>query len=165
MRHRASDKRRQACRPLRLERLEQREPLAVVSLTDGSLYVVGDDADNTISLNEVISWGAVYVEVNADGERSRFDWNDIDKIVIRGRGGNDTLVASGLDRSLTISGGGGADTIVGGRRADTLWGNDGDDSILGGEGNDWLWGNDGDDRMDGGDGGSRNGLALWRIAR
>lgn len=64
--------------------------------------------------------------------------------------------------ALTLSGGPGNDTLIGGSKADTLNGDDGNDALTGGGGNDTLSGQDGDDTLIGGlgddslDGGNGN---------
>ena len=73
-----------------------------------------------------------------------------DSLVIEGRGGNDTIDASGLSAGqikLTIDGGEGNDTIIGSAGADMLIGGAGNDTITGGRGNDVALLGDGNDRF------------------
>lgn len=70
-----------------------------------------------------------------------------DRLVINGQGGDDAIDASGLDADailLTVNGGDGDDTLIGGAGADLLAGNAGDDRLLGGPGADILDGGSGD---------------------
>jgi Ca2+-binding RTX toxin-like protein len=70
-----------------------------------------------------------------------------DRLVLNGQAGDDDIDASGLDADallLTVTGGNGDDTLLGGAGADVLAGNDGDDRLLGGPGNDTLDGGSGD---------------------
>src|SRR6185295_5209674 len=70
-----------------------------------------------------------------------------DRLVINGQGGDDSIDASGLDDDailLTVNGGDGDDTLIGGAGADLLAGNGGDDRLLGGPGADILDGGPGD---------------------
>jgi Ca2+-binding RTX toxin-like protein len=70
-----------------------------------------------------------------------------DRLVLNGHGGDDSIDASGLDADailLTINGGDGDDTLIGGAGADVLAGNGGNDRLLGGAGVDILDGGPGD---------------------
>ena len=70
-----------------------------------------------------------------------------DRLVMNGQGGDDDIDASGLDADailLTVNGGDGDDTLIGGAGADLLAGNAGDDRLLGGPGADILDGGSGD---------------------
>ena len=70
-----------------------------------------------------------------------------DRLVLNGQGGDDDIDASGLDADailLTVNGGDGDDTLIGGAGADLLVGNAGDDRLLGGPGADVLDGGSGD---------------------
>ncbi|MGH6718067.1 MAG: calcium-binding protein [Alphaproteobacteria bacterium] len=60
-----------------------------------------------------------------------------------------------MTAGLTIFGGAGTDTLLGGKGNDSLWGRDGADTLIGGAGNDTLFGQDGDDTLLGGDGDDR----------
>ncbi|NGQ90005.1 hypothetical protein G5V65_03785 [Rhodobacter sp. HX-7-19] len=63
---------------------------------------------------------------------------------------NDTLNASLITASVTLSGNGGADTINGGGGADALFGGDGADTIAGNAGNDLIDGGSSNDFLYGG---------------
>jgi Ca2+-binding RTX toxin-like protein len=69
---------------------------------------------------------------------------------IRGTPGNDTLV--GTPGADVIKGLAGDDTIDGGGGRDVICGEEGNDILVGGEGDDSLHGGSGDDRLDGGTG-------------
>ncbi|HYO24764.1 MAG TPA: hypothetical protein VEQ85_07425, partial [Lacipirellulaceae bacterium] len=67
----------------------------------------------------------------------------IDKVEVRGYGGDDVITMTTLDRPAEVWGGEGVDQIIGGRRGDTipggtmmdtLWGGDGADAVHGDEG-------------------------------
>ena len=62
---------------------------------------------------------------------------------------NDSLNAAGFTRPLSVTGGGGNDTIVGGDGSDFLHGNDGDDTLWGGGGTDEICGGNGNDSLTG----------------
>lgn len=78
---------------------------------------------------------------------------DLDATVTGGAAG-DTLNASGMDgtQTVSISGAGGDDTINGGAGADTLVGGTGADDLLGNDGNDSITGDAGADDITGGAG-------------
>jgi Ca2+-binding RTX toxin-like protein len=63
--------------------------------------------------------------------------------------GADSVNAAGATGGVTISAGGGDDTITGSSYADTLHGGAGDDSTSGGAGNDLICGQDGNDTLSG----------------
>lgn len=70
----------------------------------------------------------------------------LDQLTIRGRGGNDNILANGLSADaigLQIDGGDDEDFLVGG---------DGDDIIFGGNNDDFLQGGPGNDTLNGGPG-------------
>jgi Ca2+-binding RTX toxin-like protein len=70
-----------------------------------------------------------------------------DRLVLNGERGDDDIDASGLDADailLTVNGGDGDDTLIGGAGADLLAGNAGDDRLIGGPGADTLDGGSGD---------------------
>ena len=82
-------------------------------------------------------------QVNVTGSEGA---NDV--LVVKGLGGDETIVASGLVADvvkLTIDGGAGNDTIIGSHGTDTLIGGDGNDVINGGQGNDLALMGAGDD--------------------
>jgi hypothetical protein len=70
-------------------------------------------------------------------------------IVVRGRGGNDTINLSALQPSQAahVYGGPGNDSITGGARLDVLLGGPGNDTLMGGAGDDLLIGGAGSDRL------------------
>ncbi len=74
-------------------------------------------------------------------------------LIIRTGDGDDTVVvAPGTRLGVTIFGGPGNDTLVGGAGDDALHGETGDDRIVAGAGDDRVWGGRGRDYIDGGDG-------------
>ncbi len=80
-------------------------------------------------------------------------------LTMLGGQGNDTLVGGSENDSLdggngkdSLSGGAGTDTLSGGNGNDTLSGGTGSDTLHGGNGKDILTGEDGNDTLDGGNG-------------
>lgn len=74
---------------------------------------------------------------------------------VHGGAGNDTIDASAQGRSMTLAGGSGDDVITGGRGADVLLGLSGDDIIDGGSGADQIEGGSGADVLSGEGGNDR----------
>jgi Ca2+-binding RTX toxin-like protein len=107
----------------------------------------GDAESDTVTINgtnaadviDVFAAGADYSVLGLPALLNVHTSEAGDQLVIRARGGNDTINASTLlsdTAKLTIDGGTGNDTIFGGRGADTLLGGDGNDFIDGNQGND-----------------------------
>lgn len=96
---------------------------------------------------------------------------DVEKVTINAGGGNDSVDAQGLvgtgpdpfNLPLVVKGGGGNDTIVGGVAGDMLYGGGGADSISGDEGDDLIDLVDGIGGNDDGDGGPDNDTCLADI--
>lgn len=84
---------------------------------------------------------------------------NLERVQIIGGLSNNTIDASLATLPLTLSGGGGNDSIIGGLGNDLINGNDGydtlngtggNDTVLGGAGDDWVQGGSGVDSLDGG---------------
>ncbi len=69
---------------------------------------------------------------------------------IRGSGGADMVILSGVAQAQFVDGQGGADTIEGTAAADTIKGGNASDVLSGNEGNDVIRGEQGADNLDGG---------------
>lgn len=72
------------------------------------------------------------------------------EIILDGGSGADDIEGPTTDRSVTIVGGPGNDTLKGGRGTDRLDGGDGNDQVDGNDGNDEVRGGTGDDNVVGG---------------
>ncbi len=128
---------------------------ATFTSSAGLLSVVGDAADNTITVSRnaagriLVNGGAVSVGGDVPTVANT------DQIQISGVGGVDVLsvdeTAGALPLAL-IFGGAGGDTLTGGSGADQLFGQGGDDTLFGLGGRDFLFGGDDVDTLDGGDG-------------
>ena len=142
-------------RTLSMETLENRQLMAAnitASLSGGVLRVEGTQQNDTIIMRQIGNTVSIDgVRINGSGT--------INRIEIRGLGGNDVLRADGngvFNQSVriptTIWGGTGKDFIVGGTAADQLVGGSGNDTLYGMQGNDKMWGEAGNDLMYGGTG-------------
>ena len=126
----------------------------------------GDGAADTVTANGTNANDAIGIAANAGavdvtGVAAAVHITDpeaaLDKLVVNGRDGDDTITGgNGLAGliGLTIDGGAGNDTINGGDGADNLLGGDGDDFVDGNRGNDTAVLGAGDDtfQWDPGDG-------------
>ena len=129
--------------------LEQREvPAVLASFSGGVLVVVGDGADDAISVNFdaagtlLVSGGTVPIVGGAPTAAT------LTQITVFGYGGNDTIAlgeAHGALPKAFLFGGDGNDILIGGSGADHFFGQAGNDSIVGNGGADLLFGDDGND--------------------
>ena len=139
-----------------------------VSVLNGTLYIVGTEARDRVSLrfNERRDELTVDVRLNQYGRtgdafggrvniRQTFQASSIDRVVAFLRGGNDYYYGGG-DRNSSaaieqfVFGGDGNDLLGSGRGDDVLIGGSGNDTIRGGIGRDILIGGSGRDRLYGG---------------
>ncbi|MEM6315849.1 MAG: calcium-binding protein [Planctomycetota bacterium] len=159
-----------------METLELRK-LLTANLSDaGVLRVIGDEGvDNTIAVTiETDAPGGPTVEplavVTINGiEELRVAADDVRRVYVHGRDGNDTIDVAAVGNLTRVFGWAGDDTITtesrsiqrGGAGNDVLNGSDardflggsvGDDTLNGNGGNDYMKGSDGNDEMNGGDG-------------
>ncbi len=142
-----------------LEPLEGRRLLSSVSLSGGTLTIIGNDDSN----NSLGVWkdGSNLVAVH-NGASKSYASSSVKKIAIHGGKEDDNVwitpgvekpsVVRGYDGRDSISGGGGSDWIYGGDDNDKLYGNDADDFVYGESGNDQLWGGKGKNYLSGGGG-------------
>jgi PKD repeat protein len=86
------------------------------------------------------------VEVRYNGRKVGV-FNVTSRIVANGFGGDDRIIADGVNVSVEFFGGAGNDLLRGGRKNDLLDGGDGSDTLHGGAGNDTLNGGAGRDYM------------------
>lgn len=88
------------------------------------------------------------VTVDVGGGNNSVTFNSIEDaagptVTVLAGDGLDSLRASAVSRAVSLSGGGGNDTLAGGSGADTLDGGEGDDTISGGQGDDQIFGGNG----------------------
>jgi Ca2+-binding RTX toxin-like protein len=128
-------------------------------LNGSTLYVYGDSAANTITIDE-----AATLDVVVDGVLTQFTPAQVTSIFIFGFDGSDNIQINSLNNgtALTAYGMKGNDTIIvdaavtqgitlnGAADNDLLIGGTGNDLLLGGIGHDWLNGGDGYDTLQGG---------------
>jgi Ca2+-binding RTX toxin-like protein len=150
-----------------IEGLEDRRLLSV-SLSNGVLTITGTNSADQIEVKRAQAGSSTLkVEVKTGSAKTErtFALSAVNKIVVRGLGGNDTIEISEsngtINRATDLSGGDGNDTIQGGSGADLIHGNNGadiiegkgnNDNIFGDAGNDILSGGNGNDHLTGGDG-------------
>jgi hypothetical protein len=135
------------------EELEERRLLSA-SVSNGALTVVGTRHSDSITVTRGGRRGA-FVYVSVDGAAARFSSRSVRSLSISGgRGADDISIAANFAPAggATVSGGDGNDTIHGGGGHEHLFGEAGDDSILGGDGGDTLSGGLDDDSLVGGAG-------------
>jgi Ca2+-binding RTX toxin-like protein len=131
---------------------------AVTSNVNTGALTVTSDAADPIAITAV--GGKVKVN-GADPGTGAVNAADITSITVTGDAGANTIDLSGVTvaaypaiTAVTVSGGGGVDTITGSEHADRLVGGDNDDDVSGIAGNDTIVWNPGDDsdRNEGGAG-------------
>jgi ELWxxDGT repeat protein len=82
-----------------------------------------------------------------------FPANSIGRIVVFGRGGNDTItIEPSISKPTTLYGNAGSDALSGGSGPDKLIGGEGDDRMKGNAGSDEIYGGAGNDSINGGAG-------------
>ncbi len=116
------------------------------------MATVGDDNIKVVSSGSSVAVNGLAAQVTVSGTDP-----SLDRLVVNGGTGNDTINASGLHSgqiNLTINGGDGNDTITGSAGNDTVIGGKGSDTASMGAGDDtFVWNNgDGSDTVDGGAG-------------
>jgi Ca2+-binding RTX toxin-like protein len=144
---------------LGLEHLSDRTLLSAV-LVDGDVVITGTrrhDVDHVTREFVLGEWWVCVSErtrvgsVLSSPSITRFRESEVDRIVFKGRDGDDKFTNDTAIESCA-NGGDGHDTMFGGSGRDVLCGNDGKDHLYGRDGNDVLNGNGGDDFMVGGGG-------------
>jgi Ca2+-binding RTX toxin-like protein len=142
----------------KLEPLDDRIVPAIIATfipSTGVLTVLGDNADNTITVSRnagghiLVNGGAV---PTVGGTPTVANTTLLE---LFGQGGNDTLALDETNGALPrafLFGGAGNDTLIGGSGNDELFGQAGNDVLMGMGGNDLLFGGAGDDLLVGGAG-------------
>lgn len=131
-----------------VEGLEPRQLLSA-SLDNGVLRIDGTKRNDTIDVTVTLS--RIYVQMN--GALQSFRRGNVTNVQIGGYSGDDTIrVAGAVGVPCRVDGGGGNDSMTGGDGAEILVGGAGLDSIRGGGGNDQMYGGLGDDSLSGGKG-------------
>lgn len=129
-----------------------------VTFASGTLTVTGTPGSDSIVINRGLD-GELIVNDRV-GQPFFFD---VQRIVIRGLGGDDRIDIASLGNSsgsmygarplpTTLDGGDGNDSIVGGPGRDVINGGNGNDRIVAGLGDDTVFAGAGDDSLHGGDG-------------
>ena len=127
--------------------LEPRRLLSLaVSLDAGQLVVVGTEGDDRIEI-----WAEKKKLRVAFGNEVEFmaPNSSVQTIVVRGRLGNDRIeIRDTVGATGQLSGGGGNDRLVSGRKSWQLSGDAGHDTLIGGTGRDLFFGGGGIDTID-----------------
>jgi hypothetical protein len=125
-----------------LEQLEPRElPAGISAYTQGSYLIVDGTAGNDyISVTQSSGRLSVYgTQITVGTTKvSSIDANAVSRVLMRGQGGDDTIIGSTLSKDMIVQGGAGSDAIYGGAGHDYLDGGAGNDLIYGGAGNDRI---------------------------
>jgi RHS repeat-associated protein len=124
----------------------------VASFTSNQLSIIGDSANDVVTIGTVDVGGVPQVTVNGLGVGSGVDASAVTSISADLGGGNDTMNLSTLDLTTFSGLTDGAVKINGGAGHDVLTGTSLGDVLIGGAGNDTLVGGAGDDTLDGGAG-------------
>ncbi len=139
---------------LTVERLELRDVPTTASLYGSSLIIDGTEQADSITVRQDGNW------LRIDGTNIRNGWRtdsgvdarSVRQVVIRGKGGDDTVNIVSLKINTMVWGGTGNDRVYGGSGSDTVYGDQGNDTLMGSSGDDWLVGGDGIDQIWGGAG-------------
>lgn len=138
-----------------------------ISLADGTAHVVTIQDDGVVGngVSQVVIDGIVTafsvptttLVIDGGNNADTISIVSIDRtftgnVVVNGNAGSDSIDASAIGLSTSLSGGLGNDLLVGGEGADFINGGGGDDTGAGNSGNDTLNGGSGRDSLDGGDG-------------
>ncbi|MGW1615956.1 calcium-binding protein [Streptomyces sp. NPDC002285] len=107
-----------------------------IRIRDTGDYIAASGSCTSVSANEAVCPGAAVTT----------------ELVVAAGDQNDSVTSSLSGLGVTLLGGGGDDSLVGGGANDTLEGEEGADSLSGGGGNDTLIGGSGADRITGGSG-------------
>jgi hypothetical protein len=104
-----------------------------------TLLVNGTAGDDTIILTDTSISGL------GGGSPFNLTFSGIDVLAVDAKAGNDLVDGSALTISVTIYGGDGDDTLIGGSNDDHIYGQNGNDDLIGNLGSDYLDGGDGSD--------------------
>ena len=146
---------RKPSRPaLSVEALEGRDVPTTASIYGSTLTVDGTDRAEAITVR-LDGW-----QMKVDGAAIRdgrtyvsaIDARRVQRVVIRGEGGDDTINFAGLRVPAMVWGGTGNDRVYAGGGDDIIYGDQGNDTLLGASGGDWLVGGEGYDSVWGGAG-------------
>jgi Ca2+-binding RTX toxin-like protein/uncharacterized protein YkwD len=141
-----------------------------IDLADGASHVVTIQDDgvagngmSNISIDGITSTFATPMTtlvINGGQDADSISVTSLDsafagEVVINGNAGDDSIDASAIGLTTSLSGGTGSDVLIGGSASDFLNGGSGDDTATGNAGNDTINGGSGRDSLDGGAGDDR----------
>jgi Ca2+-binding RTX toxin-like protein len=139
---------------MNIELLENRRLLHSLTVQGSTLLVTGTDgADTFVFTADSTSFTVFPFEGSVAETPQTFQLSAINRIEVRCGGGNDKVNAEQIPFGMRIEGGGGRDTLLGGKAGDRIIGGSGSDILHGNGGNDNLQGSAGADHING-EGGS-----------
>ena len=119
-----------------------------VGVVGDTLYVIGTDKDDHVTINQAGSVYRVHADFLPTGNFRDVPIAGISRIVVQACGGNDQVtISSGISLPALIDGGTGDDKLNGGNGTNIIIGGDGNDDINGGNARDILIGGKGSDRL------------------
>jgi hypothetical protein len=119
-----------------------------VGVVGDTLYVIGTDGDDHVTINQADSVYKVHADFLTTGNFRNVPTAGITRIVVQTCEGDDHVtVSGGINLPTQIDGGEGDDTLNGGNGPNIIVGGPGDDRINGGSGRDILIGGVGADRL------------------
>jgi|GEM_PF-1890571 len=119
-----------------------------VGVVGDTLYVIGTDADDHVTINKAGSVYRVHADFLTTGSFRDVPVAGISRIVVQACDGNDQVtISGGVSLPALIDGGEGDDRLNGGSGPNIIVGGGGDDQINGGNARDLLIGGRGSDRL------------------
>ena len=119
-----------------------------VGVVGNTLFVIGTDLDDHVTINQAGSVYRVHANFLATGNFRDIPIAGISRIVVQACGGNDHVtISGGISLPALIDGGTGDDKLNGGNGTNIIIGGDGNDDIKGGNARDILIGGKGSDRL------------------
>ncbi len=119
-----------------------------VGVVGNTLYVIGTDHDDKVTINQAGSAYRVHADFLTTGSFRDVPIAGISRIVVQVCGGNDHVtISGGISLPALIDGGDGDDKLNGGNGPNIILGGRGNDQINGGSARDILIGGTGADRL------------------
>jgi uncharacterized delta-60 repeat protein len=135
-----------------IERVYGDSVTSFASVSHRTLVIEGTEGGDDIRIADAPSPAFRVFSVTRNGYEQRFAREDVDRVLVRARGGDDTVIVEAQVFPVTVFGGRGSDRITGSAGAERLFGEDGNDTLVGNAGMDLLSGGRGDDVLEAIDG-------------